>query len=187
MECKQHRTSKRPKAFQNSIFRRRSSSQDSSSTINTSLKPTHSIDHPEQTETSLLNSSKSHRSNSIAPKTKEPISLYQLWRELCDAEQKIFHNPDLNEFITYLTKKDYLNYTETIRSLSLDDKAEEYSLMAKIKIDAQLKFVSELFLLKKSKLLQQKSNQEKKQLDELFKTFENHYTKQIEIAKKSSK
>jgi hypothetical protein len=59
--------------------------------------------------------------------------------------------------------------------------------MAKIKIDAQLKFVSELFLLKKSKLLQQKSNQEKKQLDELFKTFENHYTKQIEIAKKSSK
>jgi len=59
--------------------------------------------------------------------------------------------------------------------------------MAKIKIDAQLEYISELFTLKKSKLLKQQSDQDKKQINDLFKTFEEHYIKQIGIAKKHSK
>jgi hypothetical protein len=80
-----------------------------------------------------------------------------------------------------------MNYGESIRFIPPDDKTEEYILMAKIKIDAQLEFLCELFLLKKPELLQQQPNQDKKQLEELFKAFEKHYIKQIEIAKKHSK
>ncbi len=66
------------------------------------------------------------------------------------------------------------------------DKLEEYTLMAKIKIDAQLEYIHELFRLKESKLSQQKSDDHKKHL-ELMDAFIKYYKEQIEIAKKASK
>ncbi len=169
-----------PQSFPNP-FRKRSTSHGSSS----HPKHSHSIDHIEDP---VSNHKKSHRRESVSSKNKEPITLFQLWRELCDAEQKILHHSDLNEFIKYLKTKGYINYSELIPLNPPDDQTDEYNLMAKIKIDAQLEYINELFLLKKTKFLQQqKTDQDKKQINDLYKTFEEHYIKKILIAKKHLK
>jgi hypothetical protein len=186
LELKKSRPSSRPNAFQIRVpfGKKRSTSCDTSSNSDSPRKPTNPIDHNED---SPANHKRLSKRDSESSKTKEPISLYQLWRELCGAEQKILHNSDLTEFIEYLTKKDSTNYSESIRFVPPDDKIEEYNLMARIKIDSQFEFICELFKLKKNKLLQDQPNQDKKQLEDLFKTFEKYYIKQIDIAKKYSK
>ena len=113
-------------------------------------------------------------------------SLYQLWKELCSIEEKMLRATDLNEFIQYLIKKEYINMNKSTGFISPNDKIEEYTLMAKIKIDAQLEYIRELFRLKESKLSQQKSDDHKKSL-ELMDAFIKYYQEQIEIAKKNSK
>ncbi len=103
------------------------------------------------------------------------------------AEQLILSNLDLTQFINYLTKTEYVNYSESVPFLPPDDQTDEYNLMAEMKIESQLKFLSKLFALKRSKLFPDHTNQEKKALDDLIKAFENHYNTQIEKTKKHLK
>lgn len=77
-----------------------------------------------------------------------------------------------------------MNSNESIAYIPPSDKIDEYNLMAKVKIDSQFKFINELFQLKKDKLFQEHPNQNKKQIEILFKIFEHHYEKQINSTKK---
>jgi len=156
-------------------MRKTSSLQNISSPSNTLPIPSNSENHHIQSDDVPVPNEKD------IPERKS--TLYQLWRELNKAEQQILCNPDLTEFIDYLTKKEYVNYSESVHFTPPDDQAEEYYLMAEIKIESQLKVLSQLFVLKRSKLFQQRSNQEKKRLDDLFKAFEKHYNTQIKKAK----
>jgi hypothetical protein len=99
-------------------------------------------------------------------------------------EQTILGNPELNEFISYLNKKEYLNRTTCFTPL--DNQVEEYNLMAKVKINGQLEYIRQLFHLKESRLTEQQPNQHKKHF-ELFDAFIQYYNEQIEIVKKLSK
>lgn len=164
--------------FTNPI-RKTSSLQDISSPSNT--LPISSPIQSDEIEKNL------HRKKSIVSKEKETKNLYQLWRELKHAEQLILCNSDFTQFINYLTKTEYVNYNESVQFIPPDNQVEEYYLMAEIKLESQMKFLSKLFVLKRSKLFSQQSNQEKKYFDDLFKAFENHYNTQIEKAKKHFK
>jgi hypothetical protein len=123
----------------------------------------------------------------VPTKEKEPITFYQVWRELKDAEQKLLCNTDLTQFINYLTKREYLNYSESIHFTPPDNQVEEYNLVAKIKIESEMQFLNELFLLKKSKFFQQQSSHVKQHLDDLFDEFEKYYVSQNKKAKDPSK
>ncbi len=166
-------------------LRRISSLTDLSSTSKTGSPSSSSVNGTEPEEVSSSIDKKPQTKISIP--TKETITLYQLWRELKDAEQKILDKPDLNQFLDYLTNQEYVNYNASVHFTPPENQIDEYNLMAKIKIDSQLQFLSELFELKKVKIFQKLSDQEEQYFDNLFNAFEKHYIDRIKSAKKYSK